>query len=91
MKPLESRISALERARDNILPSVRLTLPDGTQARMNALDAFLYWAQADAGKPGVEPYINYHIDGPLPTFGIVWGSLEKDLNKIPGRTDKEGE
>ena len=85
MKPIEGRITALERARKKPLPLYALTLPDGTQARLDALDAILYAAQLEAGKKGIQRVHSVtRIRGDLPTAGTIWADLENDLMKHSG-------
>ena len=85
MKPLEGRITALERARKKPLPEYVLTFLDDSEARFDALDAILYAAQLQAGKNGVQQIKNIkHTQGELPTTGTIWADLEKDLLKRPG-------
>ena len=81
MKPLESRITALERARKKPLPEYTLTLADGSEARLDALDAILYAAQAKAGKKGIIPIVSAVCTlGELPTAGTVWAELASNAD-----------
>lgn len=77
MNTLRGRIDALERARAHPLPLYVLTMSDGQQRLMDALEAVLYMAQVDAGM--VQPFTDAQlIRGHLPA-GRAWETLERDL------------
>lgn len=78
MKPLEGRITALERVRKKPLPEYTLTLEDGSEAILDALDAILYAAQVQAGKKGIQRFTSLKCTrGELPTAGTIWEDLKK--------------
>ena len=79
MKPLEGRIAALERARKKPLPLYALTLSDGTEARLDALDVHLYLARM---KAGIEKPIAaaVKISGALPAAGTAWEDLLSEIS-----------
>lgn len=86
MKPLEGRITALERAGKKPLPLYALTLSDGTEARLDALGVHLYIARM---KAGIEKPISaaVKISGDLPAAGTIWKDL---LNEISNITSSRG-
>jgi len=78
MKPLEGRITALERVHKKPLPEYTLTLEDGTETILDALDAILYTAQLQAGKEGIRRVVSMkRIRGDLPAAGTIWEDLKK--------------
>ena len=78
MKPLEGRITALERVRKKPLPEYALTLEDGTEAILDALDVILHAAQEQAGKKGIQKIISAkRTRGELPAAGTIWEDLKK--------------
>lgn len=81
MKPLEGRITALERAHKKPLPLYALTFTDGTEARLDALDAHLYLARM---KAGIERPITaaVKIRGALPAEGTAWKDLLSEISSI---------
>ena len=81
MKALEGRIEALERARKRPLPLFTLTLENGAERRLDALDAHLYLARM---KAGVEPQIiaAARISGALPGAGTIWADLLSEISNI---------
>ena len=81
MKPLEGRIEALERAKKKPLPVYALTFENGTEARLDALDAHLYIARM---KAGIEPQITAaeRISGALPGAGTLWADLQSEISSI---------
>lgn len=81
MKPLEGRITALERARKKPLPLYALTLSDGTEARLDALDVHLYLARMKAGKERAITAAE-KISGKLPAAGTAWADLQSEISNI---------
>lgn len=81
MKPLEGRITALELAMKKPLPLYALTLSDGTEARLDALDVHLYLARM---KAGIEKPITaaVKISGELPAAGTAWADLQSEISSI---------
>lgn len=78
MKPLEGRITALERVRKKALPEYTLTLENGAEANIDALDAILYAAQLQAGKEGIQRLKSLKLTrGELPAAGTIWEDLKK--------------
>lgn len=82
MKELETRVKALERARGATLPTVHFIFEDGSQEDKNALDAFIYMTQLDAGKPGLKKIRAVSFGGQFPSMGTVWKDVERDLKSI---------
>lgn len=81
MKPLEGRITALERARKKPLPLYALTLADGTEAFLDALDVHLYLARMKAGKEQqIKAIVRY--SGQLPAAGTAWADLQSEISNI---------
>ena len=81
MKPLEGRITALERAHKRPLPLYALTFTDGTEARLDALGVHLYLARM---KAGIEKPIAaaVKISGALPAAGTAWADLQNEISNI---------
>jgi len=79
MKPLESRITALERAQKKPFPMYALSFADGTEARLDALDVHLYLARM---KAGIERPITaaVKISGTLPAAGTAWKDLLSEIS-----------
>lgn len=78
MKSLEGRITALEIFHKKPLPEYVLTLEDGAEAILDALDVILYTAQLQAGKNGVQRIkVMKCVRGELPTAGTIWEDLKK--------------
>lgn len=69
---------ALERVRKKPLPEYTLTLENGSEAILDALDAILYMAQLQAGKKGVQRIKTMKLTrGDLPAAGTIWEDLKK--------------
>ena len=81
MKPLEGRIEALERARKKPLPLFAFTLEDGTEMRLDALEAHLYLARMKAGQEQAITGAR-RISGALPGAGKVWIDLQNEISGI---------
>ena len=81
MKPLESRITALEQAQKKPFPMYGLSFADGTEARLDALDVHLYLARM---KAGIEKPIAaaVKISGTLPAAGTAWEDLLSEISSI---------
>lgn len=81
MKALEGRIEALEKAKNNPIPIYALTFENGTEARLDALDAHLYLARM---KAGMVPKIvsGERISGTMPKAGTVWLDLQNEISSI---------
>ena len=81
MKPIEARITALERAKKKPLPYYAFTLENGREAYFDALDAHLYLARM---KAGIEENITAatRYKGNLPKAGTAWADLENEISSI---------
>jgi hypothetical protein len=81
MKPLEGRITALERARKKPLPFYSFTLEGGAEVFLDALDAHLYLARMKAGK--VQRIRKAEqTSGTFPKAGTVWLDLQSEISNI---------
>lgn len=81
MKPLESRINALERANKKPLPTISLTLADGSEVILDALEAHLYLTRMKSGKEQ-EIVGAQMISGTLPASGTIWKDLLNEISSI---------
>ena len=75
---IESRLQALERARESPLPLYALTFMDGSRRIMDALGVLLYMARLDAGAETRQLATAEKVRGRLPA-GTAWRTLEKEL------------
>lgn len=87
MKPLGSRIEALERARKKPLPFYAFKIANATEVFLDALDAHLYLARMKAGA-AARIMAAERISGDLPTAGTVWADLQSEISNI--RFDRKG-
>lgn len=81
MKPLESRITALERANKKPLPIYAVTFKDGTEALLDALELHLHLVRMKAGK-GKAIAAAARISGTLPAAGTAWEDLQSEISSI---------